>query len=275
MNQNYWVFDNPQLNNIALFPHATAQRVAWGRQLYCFEVADQRFWLKCQREGHNVRVKGFDAEIQFYQTALQMPTRPQFLTEFQVLEKFELAAEPLGTALILKDLPYLLAVQPTQWSHDHVIHLIFKMLDALAQLHDMGYIHADLKPTHFLFDQTTSQCKLIDFEQSQKISATLPQEVLTATPRYMAPELFHGEGKTLQTDLYALGIILLEWFTGQPLQARDYQDWAYLHCQKLQISLPASLQRFTWFLQGLLAKHKHQRIQNVQAAKHRLITEIE
>ena len=91
----------------------------------------------------------------------------------------------------------------------------------------------------------------------------------------MAPELFHGEAKTVQTDLYALGIILLEWLTDQRLQAASYQDWAYLHCQSLNIALPEPFQGFSPLLQGLLAKQQSQRWQNTMAAKRCLMTEIE
>ena len=160
-----------------------------------------------------------------------------------------------------------------QLSRDHVIHIIFKMLNAVEELHQMGWIHADLKASHFLLDG--SICKLIDFEQSQRIGEISCKKALTATPRYMAPELFHGEAKTVQTDLYALGIILLEWLTDQRLQAASYQDWAYLHCQSLNIALPEPFQGFSPLLQGLLAKQKSQRWQNIMAAKRCFITEIE
>ena len=162
---------------------------------------------------------------------------------------------------------------PRQLSRDHVIHIIFKMLNAVEELHQMGWIHADLKASHFLLDGST--CKLIDFEQSQRIGEISCQKALTATPRYMAPELFHGKAKTVQTDLYALGIILLEWLTDQRLQASSYQDWAYLHCQFLKIALPEPFQGFSPLLHGLLAKQKSQRWQNTMAAKRCLMTEIE
>lgn len=47
----------------------------------------------------------------------------------------------------------------------------------------------------------------------------------------MAPELFHGANKTVQSDLYALGIVLYEWLTQTRLQANSYHEWAVLHCQ--------------------------------------------
>lgn len=274
MNPNSWQFDSQELNTLALSLHTPTQRLDWGRRIYRFEVVGQGYWLKYQlRSVHCVLINGFEAELSFYQQALAMLQRPKFLPEVQVLENFKLGQEHVSAAFILKDVPSLLMANPLQLSRDHVIHIIFKMLNAVEELHQMGWIHADLKPSHFLLDGST--CKLIDFEQSQRIGETALQQSLTATPRYMAPELFHGEEKTVQTDLYALGIILLEWLTGQRLQAQSYQDWAHLHCQSLKIELPKSFQCFSPLLQGLLAKQKSQRLQNTMAAKRCLMTEIE
>ena len=106
----------------------------------------------------------------------------------------------------------------------------------------------------------------IDFEQSCKLEHSIQN--LTATPRYMAPELFHGKPKTVQTDLYAFGIILYEWLSQTRVCAKNYHDWAVLHCQKLQIQLPNELQCFLPLLNGLLHKHKEQRLNSVVEAKH-------
>lgn len=274
MNPNSWQFDRQELNTLELSLHTQTQRLGWGRKLYRFEVAGQGYWLKYQSVSeHIVLINGFDAELSFYQHVLAMPQLPKFLPEVQILENFQLHLEQVKVALILKNVQSLLMTNCRQLSRDHVIHIIFKMLNAVEELHQMGWIHADLKPSHFLLDGST--CKLIDFEQSQRIGEISCQKTLTATPRYMAPELFHGEAKTVQTDLYALGIILLEWLTDQRLQAASYQDWAYLHCQSLNIVLPEPFWCFSPLLKGLLAKQKSQRWQNVMTAKRCLMTEIE
>ena len=96
---------------------------------------------------------------------------------------------------------------------------------------------------------------------------------MTATPRYMAPELFHGEAKTLASDLYALGIIVYEWLTQRRLQAKSYQDWAYLHCQQLKIELPAAYLGFQDLLEAMLNKQKSQREVSFLALKTLLSTE--
>ena len=274
MNPNSWQFDAQQLNALPLTLHTPKQRLAWGRRLYRFEVAGQGYWLKFQLASHHpVLMNGFQTELHFYQQMLAQPRPPTFLPEVQILERFELGSVQVNAALILKDVPALLTTDPLQFSRDHVIHIVFKMLQAVDELHHMGWLHADLKPAHFLLEG--GRCQLIDFEQSQQIAKTALQQGLTATPRYMAPELFQGEPKTIQTDLYALGIILLEWLSQKRLQASCYQDWAYLHCQHLRVDLPVDFQCLKPLVQGLLAKQKKQRLISAVAAKHCLMTEIE
>ena len=93
-----------------------------------------------------------------------------------------------------------------------------------------------------------------------------PDPITDATPRYMAPELFHGANKTVQSDLYALGIVLYEWLTQTRLQANSYHEWAVLHCQKLNVVLPSSFQVFLPLLSGLLQKQQQSRFSNVHEA---------
>lgn len=179
MNPNSWQFNRQELNALAMLLHTPTQRLGWGRRLYRFEVAGQGYWLKYQSlSEHVVLINGFDTELSFYQHALAMLQLPKFLPEVQILENFELHSEQVKVALILKNVPSLLMANPRHLSRDHVIHIIFKMLNAVEELHQMGWIHADLKASHFLLDG--SICKLIDFEHSQRIGEISCQKALTA-----------------------------------------------------------------------------------------------
>ena len=248
--------------------------LTFGRTLYCFQYQQQQYWLKTQDpSAHPHYVAGFLKELDFYRQGMMQSHRPCILLPSQIV----LCAEavhpyiPAGqTALILS------AAAPritdcTALSVWQIKATLMDMIEAVQQLHQRGWIHGDLKKQHFV--QYQQQTCLIDFEQAQRLNLTAAQQGLTATPRYMAPELFQGAEKTVQTDIYALGIIVYEWLTGQRLAAKNYQDWAYLHCQYLQIQLPPHLLRFTTLLTGMLSKQKQHRFMDMQRVKECLITE--
>ena len=264
-----------------------ARSLSFGRRLYQFQAAADGlgeapalFWLKgqlCSASSgnplhHSAQAEaGFQHELSLYQ-ALQRQ-RAGFLLPFQIIQADCLSfAEGLyPQALVLPDAPPLFSLDPQRLSMVQIQALLLQAADALDQLAQLGWLHADIKQEHFV--QHAGQVRLIDLEQAQPIHAP-PPPVLNATPRYMAPELFQGQPKSLQSDVSAFGIVLYEWLTGQRLQALHYEDWAYLHCQRLNIDLPQQFRCFQPLLQAMLAKRKSQRMRDFSQVKTRLITEI-
>ena len=197
---------------------------------------------------------------------------PDFLLPFQVIAHLKMEGQPeSGRAALILSHAEPLFNDCAGMSLNEIKERLLNVLDVIDQLHQLGWIHADLKREHFV--QYQQRVCLIDFEQVQKINSPQNVQSLTATPRYMAPELFHAEEKTVQTDIYALGIVFYEWLTGQRLTAGNYQDWAYLHCQRLSIELSEQFGPFKKLLSGMLAKQKEQRFTSIYAVKQCLLTE--
>lgn len=285
--QNTLQFNEQALQSAQFVLKTKARSLSFGRRLYQFQAAADGlgeapalFWLKGQRYSdpssspvhHSAQAEaGFQHELSLYQ-ALQRQ-RAGFLLPFQIIQTDCLSsAEGLcPQALVLPDAPPLFSLDPRQLSMAQIQALLLRAADALDQLAQLGWLHADIKQEHFV--QHAGQVRLIDLEQAQPIHAPHPPE-LSATPRYMAPELFQGQPKSLQSDVYAFGIVLYEWLTGQRLQALHYEDWAYLHCQRLNIDLPQQFRCFQPFLLAMLAKRKSQRMRDFSQVKTRLITEI-
>jgi serine/threonine protein kinase len=271
--QNLLQFNGKDIQQLELSLNTKAQSLTFGRLIYTFQKGDQQFWLKTQRKNGNQKYQaGFLNEIAFYQQSVDRNQRIHFLLPFQIitdLAKIE-AQEVLNTALLLSNAETFLR-SSSSLSIDRIKATLFKMLDAVEQMHDLGWIHGDLKAEHFLHYQ--QRVCLIDFEYVQPIAATEHCRNLIATPRYMAPELFHGQPKTVQSDLYALGIIFYEWLTGQRLSAKNYNEWAYLHCQHLRIELPQRFYIFKQLIQKMLAKQTDHRAKNIFQLKHCLLTE--
>ena len=251
--------------------------LTFGRSLFSFEYQQQHYWLKTQAGNVNQSYEaGFLNELAFYQQYADQPhssnNMPDFLLPFQVIAHLKTDRQPeSGSAALILSHAEPLFNDCVGLSLNEIKETLLNVLDVVDQLHQLGWIHADLKREHFV--QYQQRVCLIDFEQVQKINSPQNVQSLTATPRYMAPELFHAEEKTVQTDIYALGIVFYEWLTGQRLTATNYQDWAYLHCQRLSIELPEHFAPFEKLLSGMLAKQKEQRFTSIYAVKQCLLTE--
>lgn len=92
-----------------------------------------------------------------------------------------------------------------------------EMLDALGELHDRGLLHRDLKPANVFL--TARGVKLVDFGLAKPmLSSTITgRGAIVGTPRYMAPEQLLGHPADARTELFAVGAILCEMLTGEPL----------------------------------------------------------
>jgi serine/threonine protein kinase len=105
--------------------------------------------------------------------------------------------------------------------------ILRQMLAGLAAIHAAGIIHCDIKPNNIMLHGTGRDVRLFitDFGLARacKAETTLLDEVtLAGTPRYMAPELFLGKQPNQSSDIFALGVVLHELFTGQkPSMIRD------------------------------------------------------
>lgn len=276
--QNLLQFNDEDIHRFNLIQKTKPKSLTFGRSLYTFEYQQQHYWLKTQALNINQSYEaGFLNELAFYQQFVDQPNSsnnpPDFLLPFQMiahLKSLEGQQQSGRPALILSHAESLLG-DCSGMSLNEIKKTLLKVLEVVDQLHQLGWIHADLKREHFVEYQ--QRVCLIDFEQVQKINSPIKLQNLTATPRYMAPELFHVAEKNVQTDIYALGIIFYEWLTGQRLTAENYQDWAYLHCQRLSIELPEHFAPLKNLLSGMLAKQKQRRFTNIYTVKQCLLTE--
>jgi serine/threonine protein kinase len=104
------------------------------------------------------------------------------------------------------------------------VRLAREIAEALAAVHAHGIIHRDLKPGNILLDGA-GQPLLTDFGLSrfERDTERLTEEgALTGTPAYMAPEQARRGKVDARSDLFSLGTVLYEIFTGQlPFKGDD------------------------------------------------------
>jgi hypothetical protein len=84
----------------------------------------------------------------------------------------------------------------------------------LREAHAQGIVHRDLKPENVMVDRE-GNVKVMDFGIARSLEAgTMTATGIMGTPAYMAPEQAEGKAVDSRADLYALGLILYELFTG-------------------------------------------------------------
>jgi serine/threonine protein kinase len=117
-----------------------------------------------------------------------------------------------------------------------------QVAEGLAAIHDEGVLHRDLKTPNLLRD-TKGVVRLLDFGIAKEWQAPTEQGItgtglLIGTPEYMSPEQILGRKLDARSDLYSLGVVIYEVFTGQlPFKADSRVSLLQQH-----VSQPAPLQ---------------------------------
>jgi predicted Ser/Thr protein kinase len=106
---------------------------------------------------------------------------------------------------------------------DKALEAARKICAGLAAAHDRGIIHRDLKPQNIMMNKR-GDVVIMDFGLAAIADQLSGAEVRNGTPAYMAPEQLRGAEVTARSDIYALGLVLYELFTGKrPYDATTVQ----------------------------------------------------
>ena len=94
--------------------------------------------------------------------------------------------------------------------------------------HEHGIIHRDLKPANIMLDGR-GRVRITDFGLAGLTAEIGRADARAGTPAYMSPEQFAGGELTPKSDLYSLGLVLYEIFTGKrPFDATSTAEMARL-----------------------------------------------
>lgn len=111
---------------------------------------------------------------------------------------------------------------------DKAVEVAQQLCAGLAAAHHNGVLHRDLKPSNVMLDGK-GHARITDFGLAIIATEAGREHTTAGTPGYVAPELLAGSAPSIQSDLYALGLVLYEVFTGK--KAFDAASLAEL-CRK-------------------------------------------
>ncbi len=115
---------------------------------------------------------------------------------------------------------------------DKAVDIARELCAGLASAHDKGVLHRDLKPSNVMIDGR-GRAKITDFGLAVGVEDDKGGAEVSGTPAYMAPEQLAGRGASIQSDIYALGLVLYEVFTGRKaFEAVNLADWKRKHTEE-------------------------------------------
>ncbi|HEY8234719.1 MAG TPA: protein kinase [Vicinamibacteria bacterium] len=103
--------------------------------------------------------------------------------------------------------------------HDEAWGAALQVADGLCAIHEVGVVHRDLKTANLMRDRH-GVVRVMDFGIAKQYGASAGITItatgsLMGTPEYMSPEQLRGEDVDFRSDLYSLGVVIFELFTGE------------------------------------------------------------
>ena len=145
--------------------------------------------------------------------------------------------------------------------------IVCQIAEALSYAHTQGVVHRDIKPANIMYDPRTGNIKVMDFGIARITASSRTRTgVILGTPSYMSPEQLSGKHVDGRSDLFALGVLAFELFTGElPFQGDSMATLMYQIANEshpdiraLQPELPACLRTV---IDRALAKNPDRRYQ--------------
>jgi len=119
-----------------------------------------------------------------------------------------------------------------------------KLTAIVGRVHEAGVVHKDINPSNVLFDPTSGEVELIDFDIASLLPRECPElrspERIEGTLPYISPEQTGRMNRAIdtRTDIYSLGMTFYEMLTGAPaFDGRDAMEMVHRHIAKAPTNL--------------------------------------
>lgn len=123
------------------------------------------------------------------------------------------------------------------------LEFALQIIDGIEYLHKHGIVHRDIKPSNIMIDDK-GIVKIVDFGTS-KLEDTFYSDYTLAsygTKQYSSPEQLSGKTVSYRSDIYSLGLVLIELFTGKSINEYERDDFYALN-PELQMILEKMTQK--------------------------------
>lgn len=112
---------------------------------------------------------------------------------------------------------------------DKALEISRQLCAGLGAAHNQGILHRDLKPANIMLD-SDGMVRITDFGLASLIEDVDQTDVRSGTPAYMSPEQLQGVEVSKRSDIFSLGLVLYEIFTGKRVfDAKTFDQLTNLH----------------------------------------------
>ncbi len=260
-----------------------AQHPQFGSVMIKWQLSDGTYSIASDLTHEADILAAVNASSKIKNNAIAPPLLAHHCVDVQILEQLQ--------HLVIVVMPYYpngsLASQLTASEHLSLIasqkhHFIMKSAYLIANLHQAGWLHNDIKPSNILIKGSDDEWSadtmsnslpprllLTDFALAQRMTVANSQPNPAGTPAYLAPERWQGQSATIQSDIYAFGVMMVEILTGKrPFQVsansnKKLKTWAIQHCQQPIPTLPSEYSHYQCIVDKALTKREERRYQEM------------
>ncbi len=140
------------------------------------------------------------------------------------------AGEDHGISYIVMELvrgKTLSQLESGELGYKQALSYVYEVLEALEYANSQGIIHRDIKPSNIMIVEDGRHTKLTDFglaRRASEVTQTTRTGQIVGTISYLAPERFLSKPADVRSDLYSVGIVMYEIFTGTLPFRSDRED---------------------------------------------------
>ena len=161
-------------------------------------------------------------------------------------------------------------------SNQEVIRIMRQVLSAMTLAHQKGIVHRDLKPQNVLLTKD-GRAKVTDFGIAVAFAETSLTQTnsMLGSVHYLSPEQARGSKATVQSDIYAMGIMLFEMLTGHiPYDGDSAVTIALQHFQKPLPSITAENANVPQALENVVLRSTAKKLTDRYTSTYQMIRDL-